>query len=251
MSPDFYRLLVEDRFLRSRYRRADRRSGVDYTCGSAILMFHHIAPQKPEGVRDSCFSTIDNFNSLLEILMKDKMIVSLEHLIEELRSGTVPHNKIVLTFDDVPDDFYTNAAPILHGLQTPYTLYIATSLLDTPGFLSTEQLKSIAANPLCTVGSHTVSHVKVREKGVDFIKELRESKKVLSGLLGREVNHFAFPYGTPFAVSPRQVRQIQQSGLYQSGVSTIPGFLNKTSIKNRFFLPRIHSGLFTQEYIKQ
>ena len=163
-----YRLLLVDRFLRWRYRQQDQSTGINYSDGSAIIMFHHVGISKPKGVSASCFSTIDDFNSLIDTLLKSKQIVSLGTLVREIKSGVVPKNHIVLTFDDVPYDFFSNAAPILHKKQIPYTLYVATSLIDTDGYLTTDQLRQLSRNPLCTVGSHTVNHVKVREKGVDF-----------------------------------------------------------------------------------
>lgn len=246
-----YRLLLVDRFLRWRYRQQDQSTGINYSNGSAIIMFHHVGISKPKGVSASCFSTIDDFNSLIDTLLKSKQIVSLGTLVREIKSGVVPKNHIVLTFDDVPYDFFSNAAPILHKKQIPYTLYVATSLIDTDGYLTTDQLRQLSRNPLCTVGSHTVNHVKVREKGVDFISEIKDSKTILSGLTGKEVEHFAFPYGTPFAVSSKQVNQMKESQLYTSAVSTIPGYINKKSVQNMYFLPRIHSELFIKEFLNK
>lgn len=250
MPLSFYRILLMDRCLRARYSRADKRSHINYNNGSAIIMFHHVAETKPEGVSDSCYSSVEDFKILLDTLSETKIIVSLDTLIREIRSGRIPENHIVLTFDDVPDNFYTNAAPILHSRQVSYTLYIATSMLDKEGYLTTEQVKELAKNPLCSIGSHTVSHIKVREKGIDLEKELKDSKEILTELVGKEVKHFAFPFGTPFAVSSRQVQVVEKSGLYESAVSTIPGYINKESKKRLYFLPRIHSELFLRSYIK-
>ncbi len=244
-----YRFLLKDRCLRMRYVRADKKSKVDYSNGSAIIMFHHVAETKPEGVSDSCYSSVKSFRWLIEKLSETKIIVSLDTLVREIRSGVVPENHIVLTFDDVPADFYTNALPILNARQVPYTLFIATSMVDTDGYLTIAQLKELARDPLCTIGSHTVNHVKVREKGVNLEKELKESKETLAKMIGKGIKHFAFPFGTPFAVSTDQIRFVERSRLYESAVSTIPGYINKKSNKNLFFLPRIHSELFIKEYI--
>lgn len=247
MPLSFYIDLLKDKSIRRKYDRQSTTSGR----GSAILMFHHVAETCPNGVSASCYSSIVDFRNLLNELSKSKSFTSLNQLCEGLSKGIVPKDKIVITFDDVPDNVYYNAVPILKEMKVPYTLYISTGLIGTKGFLSKEQIVELSKDSLCTIGSHTVSHCKLKLKGVNLKEEFYSSKNILEKLVGKPVEHFAYPYGTPFAISRRVIEQMRISGLYKSAVSTIPAFINESSIGNRFSLPRIHSQLFSSKYLNK
>ena len=113
---------------------------------------------------------------------------------------------VCLTFDDGYRDNYTLAYPMLKRLGVPFTVYVTTGFIDNlspmwwyPGEqlgISTEELKTMDADPLCTIGAHTVSHPKLdtltREQQYH---EIAESKQTLEALLGHEIKHFSFPHG--------------------------------------------------------
>ena len=113
---------------------------------------------------------------------------------------------ICLTFDDGYRDNYTLAYPLLKRLDVPFAVYVTTGFIDNrlPMWwyegeqlgLSTEELKALDADPLCTIGAHTVSHPKLdtlsREQQY---QEIAESKQTLEAFLGHEINHFSFPHG--------------------------------------------------------
>ncbi len=247
MPLSFYIDLLKDKCVRRKYCRHGAISGK----GSAILMFHHVAETCPNGVSVSCYSSIVDFRNLLIRLSESKSFISLSELCKELDNAIVPKDKIVITFDDVPDNVYYNAVPILQELKVPYMLYISTGLMGTEGYLSKEQIVELSKDPLCTIGSHTVSHCKLKLKEVNLKEEFSTSKKILEQLVEKPVEHFAYPYGTPFAISNSVIEQIRLSGLYRSAVSSIPTFINEYSIENRFSLPRIHSQLFINEYLNK
>lgn len=247
MPLSFYFDLLKDRVVRKKFNRHSIKSGQ----GSVILMYHHVAEKCPEGVSYSCFSSIVEFRHLLIKLSKTKQFVSLSDLCEDLRKGIIPKDKVAFTFDDVPADIYHNAVPIMRELNVPYTLYISTGLIGKTGFLSKEQIVELVKDPLCTIGSHSVSHCMLKKKIVNIDRELFESKQTLEQLIQKPVEHFAYPYGTPFAISKKVIRQVKESGLYQSAVCTIPAYINEYSLENRFSLPRIHSQLFINEYLNK
>lgn len=246
-SVGYYIDLLKDRLIRSIYRYHSLFSGR----GSAILMFHHIADCCPSGVSPSCYCSTQDFRELLNQLCRTKQLVSISELCEELHTGVVPRDKIVITFDDVPADVYYNAIPILRRLSVPYTLYISTSLIGMDGYLSEEQIVELSNDPLCTIGSHTVSHCMLKVKDADVYYEFSASQKILENMVGKSVGYFAYPYGTPFAISRRVIKLLENSKLYRSAVCTIPAFINRFSIGNMYSLPRIHSKLFINEYLNK
>ena len=113
---------------------------------------------------------------------------------------------VCLTFDDGYRDNYTLAYPMLKRLNVPFTVYVTTGFIDNqlPMWwyegehlgMSTEELKALDADQLCTIGAHTVSHPKLdtltREQQY---QEIATSKQTLESILGHEIKHFSFPHG--------------------------------------------------------
>lgn len=70
-----------------------------------------------------------------------------------------------------------------------------SSLVDELAITS-DQIVAMSKDPLCTIGSHTVSHPNLAELNPDEqIDEILSAKRKLENLLGRDIVHFAYPYG--------------------------------------------------------
>ena len=134
---------------------------------------------------------------------------------------------ICLTFDDGYRDNYTLAYPILKRLNVPFCLYVTTGFIDNrqPMWwypdkqlgISAEELKTLDADPLCTIGAHTVSHPKLDLLSYEQqYKEIADSKQELERLLGHPVNHFSFPYGAHNENTLRICRSIGFKTIAQS-----------------------------------
>ena len=62
--------------------------------------------------------------------------------------------------------------------------------------LSWEQIAFLAADPLCTIGAHTVTHASLPVLSDEQIrKELMEGKKKIEDNIKKPVKHFSYPYG--------------------------------------------------------
>ena len=62
--------------------------------------------------------------------------------------------------------------------------------------LSWEQISELAADPLCTIGAHTVSHYSLPLLSDEEIrKELSVGKKKIEDRIKKPVKHFAYPFG--------------------------------------------------------
>lgn len=113
---------------------------------------------------------------------------------------------VSITFDDGYQDNYTLAYPMLKRLNVPFTVYVTTGFIDNqlPMWwykgeqlgLSTKELKSLDADPLSTIGAHTVSHPRLDTltRGQQY-QEISTSKQTLESILSHEVCHFSFPHG--------------------------------------------------------
>ena len=209
---------------------------------SVIVMFHHVRDDEATDVIDSCKCTINEFRAFIDFVTQHKKVVSLQELLSiENRSFK---DKVVITFDDVPDNFYTNAYPILKEANLPFVLYIASNMIGQKGFLSENQLQILANDSLCTIGGHTRNHVFLSDPKIDLYEEIFQCKNDIEKIIGKEVRHFAYPYGTPVAVNMNVVKYTKASHCYQSAVSTIPSFVNQFSLHSLFFLPRMYHKYF-------
>ena len=230
-------------FRRHLYRLADNLFA-DYR--SAIVMFHHVTNEKLDDVHPSCMCTIDEFREIVADV-KDSAI-SMDELVDRIECKKYAGRAIVLTFDDVPKDFYYNAYPILKESRVPFVLYITYNYIGLDGYLTKEQLQEIAADELATIASHTMTHPFLRGEKLAFIKrEIYDSKDKLERMLNTSIRHFAYPYGSAYAVGYRAERELSKS-TYRSAVATIAGYINPLSAKNIYRLPRIYSGLYTSVY---
>jgi peptidoglycan/xylan/chitin deacetylase (PgdA/CDA1 family) len=117
--------------------------------------------------------------------------------------------KVALTFDDGYME-HLKIARFLARRGIRATFFVITGLRMFMGrkLLSPSEVKEIASLGH-EIGSHTVTHIDMTHTLEDvMLKELVESKKFLSELLGCEVNSFAYPYGPHSDTAARLAKQI-------------------------------------------
>lgn len=190
-----------------------------------VYMFHSIGD-----ARHDLNISIETFDFFLRNINK-QAVIRLEDW--ENHSGYV-----CLTFDDVPDSFYYNALPLLKKYKIPFTIFVSCSLLDTKGFITTEMLKEIAECELCTVGSHGWKHDFYSVFTVEeTLNDLSSSKKRLEEIIHKDVELFAFPYGSIYACGFRKTRFVKKC--YKYGFGTIATPITSPLLLPIFYLPRM------------
>ena len=111
-----------------------------------------------------------------------------------------------------------------------------------------DEIRTLAADPLATIGAHTVNHVmlaKASDAAADT--ELKAGREGLEAKLGREVAHLAYPYGGRDIVGTREFRLAAATG-YRTAVTTRPGVLFPEHREQFMALPRISlNGQFQQK----
>lgn len=150
-----------------------------------------------------------------------------------------PQRSVALSFDDGYEDFYTDAFPLLKAHQDKSTLYVVNNFLDKPGYLTTAQLKEIAASGLVEIGSHSLDHPNLRQlKSEEIKRQIAQSKKGLEALLGINVQTFAYPYGSFNALA---LRAVKDAG-FSAAVTTMGGIVHDQ--KSLLTLTRLRAGAF-------
>ncbi|HEX9904701.1 MAG TPA: polysaccharide deacetylase family protein [Propylenella sp.] len=106
-------------------------------------------------------------------------------------------------------------------------------------------IRAIAADPLCSIGAHTMTHPALgRLSSQAAFAEMRDSADRIEKEIGRRPATIAFPYGNPLAAGAREARLAEEAGFLAS-FTTRPGYVPLSG--ERHGLPRVSlNGLFQQ-----
>ena len=105
--------------------------------------------------------------------------------------------------------------------------------------MSWQEIAALAADPLVTIGAHTVNHqmlAKLPEKTVR--SEMDLSRTVIEAALGMRPAHLSYPYGDPGSAGQREFAIAAELG-FKTAVTTRPGVLFRGHRKHMTALPRI------------
>lgn len=116
--------------------------------------------------------------------------------------------------------------------------------------MSWDELRAFAADPLVTVGAHTITHANLAKQHADVaLNELRTSRERIEAQLGRPALHLAYPYGDRLAAGPREFALAKTAG-FKTAVTTRPGMIFRESAGHLTALQRISlNGNFQDERI--
>jgi peptidoglycan/xylan/chitin deacetylase (PgdA/CDA1 family) len=111
-----------------------------------------------------------------------------------------------------------------------------------------DEIRALAADPLVTIGAHTVNHVMLAKASDEVARaELAVGREALEAWLGRPVRHLAYPYGGRDLAGGREFRLAAALG-YRTAVTTRPGVLHPEHAGQLTALPRISlNGRFQQK----
>jgi peptidoglycan/xylan/chitin deacetylase (PgdA/CDA1 family) len=197
-----------------------------------------------------CYHSIDESDSVISVSPKSFALqmrhlkalgyqaVSLREITDYVHKGfTTANRPIGIIFDDGYKNNYTEAFPVLQEVGFTATIFITT---DYCGQINAwgPQHGSIPRLPMMTwnqieelsrqgieIGSHTKSHPKLSELGMDKIRdELVGAKALLEDRIGKNIEFASYPYGN----YNETVKQIAKS-YFKAVVSTRVGKVRKGS----------------------
>ncbi len=172
-----------------------------------VLMYHRVlegtSPESSHGI----WVSAQQFASHLASLQRRgfQTITFREYARFLQGEGKLPHNPIILTFDDGYEDNYRTAFPLLQKFGFSAVIYVVTDMERRTNFwdqdeppaqlMSASQVKELHRSGI-EIGSHTVTHPRLSIAPLENTQcELRNSKDTLEQLLGASVLSFAYPYG--------------------------------------------------------
>lgn len=198
---------------------------------SYVLMLHHVDNGNITPVSD-CIIQYDQF---IRLLKQDRKFMQMS---DYLTFKAQNNGKYLLTFDDGLEDVFRVVYPVLKAREIPFTIFVPVDLLDTPGYISIEQLKEMAKDPLVTIGSHGVSHRVMTTLSVGEQElELVESKKTLQRIIGKSVDVYAYPHGQ---FNSDTIKLLKKLNLYKAAFGVTGHPTNCFTESNRFDLPRFN-----------
>lgn len=203
--------------------------------GISIYMFHRVS-REICSAHENISISLEAFRKFIERKRKqDWNFLNME----KLKAGdSYCEKNAVITFDDMFEDAYENAIPVLREYGIPYTVFIAPALVGTSGYISEEQLQALKEDELCTIGAHSISHKILRKLSLNEKKKeiaLCENEK----MLGCTISYFAYPYGSIYACDRKSQLLVKEE--YKLGFSTLNFRLTQQYMKKKFFfIPRIN-----------
>ena len=163
-------------------------------------------------------------------------VLPLAEVLRAMREGTpLPDRTAAITVDDAYLSTYTEAWPRLREAGFPFTVFVATDVLDAGGggrSMTWDEVREMAAAGV-GIGAHTASHLHMPEaSAAEIAAELRRSTESFERELGFRPALFAYPYGEMSLPARDAVIEAgyeaafgQHSGVAEAGL-------------DRYFLPR-------------
>lgn len=217
--------------------------------GVPILMYHSISDA--EDPRHPYFQTTtsparfaEHMRFLRENGYTPVRLTEAMNIAAECRNQAM--KPVVITFDDGYRNFYSQAYPVLaeHGFTANMFLptgYIANQRLSFNGIecMTWDEVRELNAAGI-EFGSHTVTHPKLKDLGMNEIEnELRGSKEAIEDHLGTEAGTFSYPFAFPETMQTfvGRLRDALLRCEYRVGVSTRIG--TATAADDSLFLRRL------------
>ena len=169
--------------------------GMEAPCGeyAPLVFMYHLILDEPYSPYEGLFVRPSEFSAHLEALNE----LGYRYEFAENYSESFEYPTAIITFDDGYEDNYTEMFPILRQLGGKATVFLATSLVGTPGYLTEEQIKEMSDSGLVSFQSHTVAHVDLSYQSADFIeRDTKDAISYIEGLTGRAVHSMAYPAGS-------------------------------------------------------
>jgi peptidoglycan/xylan/chitin deacetylase (PgdA/CDA1 family) len=117
--------------------------------------------------------------------------------------------------------------------------HVDTAALCADLCMTWAELEQLAADPLVTIGAHTVNHVRLAKVPADEARrEMRMSAAVIEAALGKRPKHLSYPVGDRTSAGPREFAMARELG-FLTAVTTRPGVLFPEHREHLTALPRV------------
>lgn len=157
-----------------------------------IVLMYHLVLEEPYSKYTDLFVRPSDFEGHICDLIENGYQFMFA---DEYHTTDVP--SVIITFDDGYTDNYTEVFPILQKYNAKATIFMISDAIDHDGYLTSGQIKEMAASGLVRFGSHTATHVEVDSLSEERMREEFElSKQTIAQVSAQErVDAFCYPAG--------------------------------------------------------
>ncbi len=177
-----------------------------------VWELHRVTPNRSQDERYAPFDiTPERLESLINTYQRRGYVfVSIDEICNRIHTITTwcqairTSKCIAITLDDGYQDNYDVAYPIFKKYNVPFCIYVATGYIDakfiaredSPSILTKEQLIELNNDPLCTLGSHTVTHPNLAQLTIkEQEDEIEGGIRAMEQITGHKITNMAIPYG--------------------------------------------------------
>jgi len=201
--------------------------------GASIIMYHRFG----ENDIPTTNVRLEQLDAhIAELLSGGYTILAVPEIVRRLQTGETFDKKTVgITVDDAYLSVFTEAWPRFKRAGIPFTVFIATDPVDKgyTRYMSWDQIRELAADPLVSIGSQTASHLHMIDAPAERnLADLKKSQARFQEQLGHVPDLIAYPYGE-FDASV--IATAKQAG-FKAGFGQQSGAFGKAS--DIFGLPR-------------
>ena len=200
---------------------------------SIVLMYHDVV------TRDDKTSGFQN---------KSAFQYKVEEAVFEEQVKALKGKDVSFTFDDGGVSFFTKAAPILEKYGRKGVFFISTKYIDTPGFLSRTQVKTLAEKGHI-IGSHSHTHPEIFTKlsKKEVREEWQKSYEILKGILGDTKLTLSIPNGYASKRIMDEAIDCGYTDIYTSQPTTIIQQYKNHKVIGRFV---VNDGMTKQDVLR-
>lgn len=157
-----------------------------------VLNYHQITAGTP---RDAWCLTEEQFRAHADVF-KPGLIAPHTFFANCQKPESRNSQDVLLTFDDGCLSDYSVVFPRFAGKRGPgFVSFLVTDFVGKPDHLTWKMAEEMARGGV-TIGSHGVSHADMTSLSpAELVAEMTGSRQMLEDRLGKEIRHFAFPYG--------------------------------------------------------
>ncbi len=208
------------------------------------LMYHSVGYPPKEAKLKSLYLSPKRFKNHIKALkLFGYSFLDSKDFLRIKESFNKSTKNIIITFDDAYLDIFENALPFLIENNIKAIVFVPTGLIGKYNTWDSHILnvkKPIAdinlirefSNLGIEFGSHTITHpylTQISKK--EAFKEIKDSKKMLEDIIGKEVLSFCYPYGD-------LNESIVESAGYKLAFTTESGHIKPDD--DLFLLKRLH-----------
>jgi peptidoglycan/xylan/chitin deacetylase (PgdA/CDA1 family) len=166
------------------------------------LLFHSIVSKPGLNLSQCSVKTFKNFLKILREQNYETVIIS-KAATKELNQSP-QHKKILITFDDGLDTVSNYATQFLDEYDFKSTVFCVSGFIGKSStwdvYKESTHMGAVDIRKISDsgheIGSHTQTHANLPYLNQnDLVRELRDSKKNLEDIIGKEVKSISFPHG--------------------------------------------------------